>query len=130
MSTLHRFDADKQVRIPRKAFEGAVPAVFRSDDILEAAGIKVNKTHYVGPLSAWRFLRDDEDALAFAKELEIDPRTKSCTVRNTDALRASTLPWVGQGKATGKSGFASVYSAEGKIADPITLRMVRPAKKA
>lgn len=131
MSTLHRFaEADLVVRVPRKAYESAVPAPFRSKDILDAAGVKVNKTHYVGPLSAWRFLRDDEDAIEFASKLEIDPRTKSCTVRNTDVLRASTLPWVGQGKATGKTGFAPIYATDGRVADSITLRMVRPARGA
>lgn len=130
MSTLHRFkDADAQVRVSRKAYEAAVPAIFRTDEILAAAGVKVNKTHFVGPLSAWRFLREDADAIKFAKEAGVDPRTKSCTVRNTDALRLATLPWVGQGKETGKVGYAPIYLNEDLVADPLTLRMVKPVKR-
>lgn len=130
MSTLHRFkDADEQIRVSRKAYEAAVPAIFRTDEILAAAGVRVNKTHFVGPLSAWRFLRGDTDAIKFAEKAGVDPRTKACTVRNTDALRLATLPWVGQGKETGKVGYAPIYANENLVADPITLRMVRPAVK-
>jgi len=128
MATLHRFDSDTKVSVPRKAFEAAVPAVFRDKETLEAAGVKVTKDAITGPLSAWRFLRDDPDAAEFADKLGVDLRTKTVTVRNTGSLRAATLPWVGKGRQTGKVGFAEIYAAEGKVADPLTLRMVKPVK--
>jgi hypothetical protein len=131
VSTLHRFaEADLKVSVPRKAFEAAVPAIFRDKSILDAAGVKMSKDKIVAPLSAWRFLRDDPDAIAFAEKVGVDPRTKSCTVRNTGALKTATLPWVGQGRQTGKVGFSSIYAAEDRIADPLTLRMVKPVKRA
>ncbi len=129
MATLHRFDSDQKVTIPRKAYESAVPAVFRDKATLEAAGVKVNKTQIVAPLRAFRFLRDDADAEAFAKSLGVDLRTKSVTVRNTGKLRTETLPWVGKGKQTGKVGFADIYGSEDRVADPLTLRMVKPVTR-
>ena len=129
MATLHRFDSDVKVSVPRKAYESAVPAIFRDKATLEAAGVTVTKDKITGPLSAWRFLREDEDAIAFAGQIGVDIRTKSCTVRNTGALRANTLPWVGKGRQTGKVGFAEIYGQEGKVADPLTLRMVRPVTR-
>lgn len=128
MSTLHRFDSDVKVSVPRKAYEAAVPAIFRDKATLEAAGVTVTKDKITGPLSAWRFLRDDADAAAFAEQIGVDIRTKSCTVRNTGQLRAKTLPWVGKGRKTGKGGFADIYGQEGRVADPLTLRMVKPVK--
>src|ERR1044072_7641275 len=50
MATLHRFDSDQKVTTPRKAYESAVPAVFRDKATLEAAGVKVNKTQIVAPV--------------------------------------------------------------------------------
>ena len=129
MATLHRFDSDTKVSVPRKAYEAAVPAVFRDKATLEAAGVKVTKDAITGPLSAWRFLRDDADAVAFAEKVGVDLRTKSVTVRNTGQLRAQTLPWVGKGRQTGKTGFAEIYGVEGKVADPLTLRMVKPVSR-
>ena len=128
MSTLHRFDSDVKVSVPRKAYEAAVPAIFRDKETLEAAGVTVSKDKLTGPLSAWRFLREDADAVAFAEQVGVDIRTKACTVRNTGKLRAATLPWVGKGRQTGKVGFAEIYGQEGKVADPLTLRMVKPVK--
>jgi hypothetical protein len=130
VATLHRFiDSDVKVSVPRKAYEAAVPAIFRDKETLEAAGVKVTKDSITGPLSAWRFLRDDEDAVAFAEKVGVDLRTKSVTVRNTGQLRANTLPWVGKGRQTGKVGFAPIYSADDRVADPITLRMVKPVTR-
>lgn len=128
MSTLHRFDSDIKVSVPRKAYEAAVPAIFRDKEILEAAGVKVTKDSVTGPLSAWRFLREDADAVEFAEKVGVDLRTKSCTVRNTSALRLATIPWVGKGRQTGKVGFSELYAVEGRVADPLTLRMVKPVK--
>ena len=128
MSTLHRFDSDIKVSVPRKAYESAVPAVFRDKETLEAAGVTVTKDKITGPLSAWRFLRGDADAEEFASKVGVDIRTKACTVRNTGSLRTNTLPWVGKGRQTGKVGFAEIYGQEGRVADPLTMRMVKPVK--
>jgi hypothetical protein len=131
MSTLHRFpESGTQVRVSRKAYEAAVPAIFRTKDILEAAGARVTKTHVVAPLSAFRFLRDDADAQTFAESEGADLRTSSYTVRNTGALRSQTLPWTGK---RGTSGYAKLYAdmlESGKVADALTLSMVRPVAAA
>lgn len=130
MSTLHRIQAETLVKVPRKAYEAAVPEVFRSAEIIEAAGGKVTKQHIVAPLSGWRFLRGDEDAVAFAKQEKVDLRQMSSTVRNTSALRLQTLPWAG---SRGKGGYALLYAEAieaGKVADPLTVSMVRPARKS
>lgn len=131
MPTLHRIQSDTQVRVPRKAYEAAVPAIFRTKEILEAAGARVTKTHIVAPLSAWRFLRGDEDAKTFASQEKVDLRKMEANVRNTGRLRLQTLPWVGSGKQTGRTGYATLYAdaiEKGKVADPLSLSMVRPVQ--
>lgn len=129
MPTLHRFpQSGTQVKIGRKAYENAVPAIFRTPEIMEAAGARVTKTQVIAPLSAFRFLRDDEDAKAFAVKEKADLRKMDHNVRNTGTLRSQTLPWVG---SRGSSGYAALYAdalAGGKVADALTLSMVRPVK--
>jgi hypothetical protein len=127
LSTLHRFpESGTEVKVSRKAYENAVPAIFRTAEILEAAGARVTKTHVVAPLSAFRFLRGDEDAKAFAVKEKADLRKMTYTVRNTGSLRSQTIPWAGQ---RGTSGYAALYAEaieSGKVADSLSLSMVRP----